>query len=92
MGLGRARWTPDGRHIAFIGQEASGATGVYLQEFAPGRDTTASRRPIGGFDSENATESFDISPDGVHLVVSEWVQVFSLMEGRFSLPGLFARR
>ena len=37
--LGRARWMPDGKAIAFVGQDEDGASGVYVQDFAPGRDT-----------------------------------------------------
>jgi Tol biopolymer transport system component len=87
--LGRARWLPDGKAIAFVGQDADGASGVYVQDFAPGRDTTASRRKLAGFDPDVAAESFGIAPDGSRLVLAGWVQLFSLMEGE-GLPGLFA--
>jgi hypothetical protein len=40
------------------------------QDFVPGRDTTATRRTLTGFDPEWLTESFDISPDGTRVVVS----------------------
>ena len=76
--LGRARWMPDGLAIAFIGQDQDGVRGVFAQDFAPGRDTSASRRPIAGFDPESATESFGISPDGSHIVVAGWEQLFSV--------------
>jgi Tol biopolymer transport system component len=91
VGLGRARWMPDGRRIAFLGQDALGATGVYVQDFAAGRDTSASRRPLAGFYDENAVESFDVSPDGTRVVISAWAQLFSLMEGS-PVPDLFVRR
>jgi len=81
VALGRARWTRGGRAIAFIGQNASGATGVFVQDFEPGRDTLGTRRPVGGFDADYAIESFDISSDGTRLVVAGWQQIFSLMEG-----------
>jgi Tol biopolymer transport system component len=87
--LGRARFTPDGKAIAFVGQDESGASGVYVQDFAPGKDTTATRRRLAGFDPDVAAESFGMAPDGSRLVVAGWVQLFSLMEGE-GLPGLLA--
>jgi len=77
--LGRARWMPDGRAIAFVGQDANGVNGVFVQDFIPGRDTSSSRRPLGGFDPEASAESFGISPDGSRLVVAGWEQLFSIM-------------
>lgn len=79
VALGRARWMPDGRAIAFIGQDEEGVAGIYVQDFAPGRDTRASRRKLGGFDAELTTESFGISPDGSRMVIASWEQLFSLM-------------
>jgi serine/threonine protein kinase len=87
--LGRARWMPDGKAIAFVGQDEGGASGIYRQDFAPGRDTTATRRKLAGFDPDVAAESFGIAPDGSHMVMAGWVQLFSLMEGE-GLPGLLA--
>jgi Tol biopolymer transport system component len=87
--LGRARWMPDGKAIAFVGQDESGASGVYVQDFEPGGDTTATRRKLAGFDPDVAAESFGIAPDGSRLAVAGWVQLFSLMEGE-GLAGLLA--
>ncbi len=67
--LGRARWMPDGRAIAFVGQDAAGMTGVFTQDFVPGADTRASRAPLAGFDRERGTESFDV--DGSHVILAE---------------------
>jgi eukaryotic-like serine/threonine-protein kinase len=72
--LGRARWMPDGRAIAFVGQDASGASGVFVQPFSPddpAADTSAARRPLAGFDRERSTESFDVGVDVVVLAESE---------------------
>jgi Tol biopolymer transport system component/DNA-binding winged helix-turn-helix (wHTH) protein len=74
MTLGRARWIPAGGSappaIAFIGQDASGATGVYIQDFVPGRNTSAGRRMLRPFDPIAPVESLGVSPDGKRVVVS----------------------
>lgn len=72
--LGRARWMPDGRAIAFIGQDELGASGIFVQPFAPGEDTTALRTALAGFDPERVSESFGIAPGGDRLVLAEWEQ------------------
>jgi Tol biopolymer transport system component len=77
--LGRARWTPDGKRIIFIGQDDKGCTGVFIQDFAPGLDTTATRRPLAGFDPDWSTESLGLSPDGKRLVLSESERDFNVM-------------
>jgi Tol biopolymer transport system component len=77
--LGRARWMPDGRRIAFVGQNENGENGIFLQDFVPGKDTSGTRRPLGGFDPEASAESFAISPDGSRMVVAGWEQLFSIM-------------
>jgi Tol biopolymer transport system component len=77
--LGRARWLPDGRAVAFVGQDERGVNGVFVQDFVPGRDTAETRRPLGGFDPDLVTESFDLSPDGSRLTVAGGDQLFSVM-------------
>ena len=69
--LGRARWMSDGRAIAFVGQDASGATGVFAQAFALAGDTSPTRTPLAGFDPDRLTESFDIDADRVILAESD---------------------
>ncbi len=76
---GRARWTPDGKRIIFTGRDAKGLYGVFIQEFIPGQDTTASRRPLAGFDPDWITESLGLSPNGKSLVLSESERVFSII-------------
>ena len=79
LSIGRARWTPDGRAIAFVGQDAAGLHGVFLQDFAPGADTSATRRPLAGFVPDEIVESFGFSPDGRHVTVAVREQQSSLL-------------
>lgn len=67
---GRARWSPDGHAIYFVGENPQGLSGIYEQRFDPEHDTTATRRPVAGFSPELVTESFGVSPDGAHLALS----------------------
>jgi hypothetical protein len=70
--VGRARLAADGRTVYSIGTETGRQRyGVYAQEFIPGRDTSATRTIVAGFDDEHQTESFGVSPDGKHLVTAE---------------------
>ena len=77
--LGRLRWMPDGKAIAFVGHDERGVSGVFTQDFVPERDTSETRRALGGFDKEFPTESFAISADGQRLTVAAWEQLFSIM-------------
>ena len=78
---------PDGRGIAFIGQNENGINGIFIQEFVPGKDTSATRRPLCCFDQEAATESFGISPDSSRMTVAMWEKVFSLVSAE-RVPGV----
>src|SRR5262249_53758755 len=77
--LGRARWISGGRAIAFLGQDAQGRTGVYVQRFAPGEGTAASRAPLAGFGGGQVTESFDVAPGDDRVVLAEWEQRFAVV-------------
>jgi serine/threonine protein kinase len=77
--VGRSRWMPDGRAIAFIAQDKKGVAGIYVQDFVPEKDTSGSRRPLGGFDAHMPAESFGISPDGSRMAISSWEQMFSIV-------------
>jgi len=76
---GRARWSRDGRAIYFVGENEQGLSGVFEQAFAPGRDTTATRRPVAGFSPEFVTESLGLSPDGSRLTLSIGQESASIM-------------
>jgi Tol biopolymer transport system component len=84
---GRARWTPDGRAIAFVNFDERGLPGVFVQEFVPEGDTSATRRALAGFDTEWAPETFAISPDGKKICLAEWEQVSSIMTAE-GVPGV----
>jgi Tol biopolymer transport system component len=68
--IGRARWTPDGNGIVYVGQNDEGRSGIYVQDFVPGRDTSGSRKPLAGFSKDFITESLGVSPDGKSVVIS----------------------
>jgi hypothetical protein len=62
------------------GTRQRGRSGVFVQEFAPGRDTTSTRRPIGGvFTDAHVAESFGVSPDGTRLAIAAGRESRSLM-------------
>jgi serine/threonine protein kinase len=77
--LGRVRWMPDGKSLVFLSQNEQGVNGIYIQDFAPDKDTANTRRPLVGFDHENSAESFGISPDGQFITIAVWEQFFSIM-------------
>jgi serine/threonine protein kinase len=82
---GRSRWLPDGR-IAFNWRHPQ-HPGVYVQDYKPGEDTSASRRPLVQFGNEAVAESFGISPDGKRIAMSASYRAFSLMSAS-GMPGL----
>ena len=89
---GRARWMPDGRSIVFRDRDANGRWALFQQDFAPGRDTRATRRLLVSSPSETEEiETFGISPDGTRLVaaVVEWQSGILLSEG---IRGIAPRR
>jgi len=87
---GRCRWLPDGSALAFVGQDEEGRSGVYLQDFVPGTDTSSTRRKLAGFSSDFITESFGFSPDGKRVTIAalEPTQRLLLAEG---VPGIVPR-
>jgi hypothetical protein len=84
---GRCRWMPDGKSIAYIDMNETGALGVFLQEFIPGKETFSTRRAIAGFDPNRNSETFAISPDGTSFILSEIENLSSLVRIE-NVPGL----
>ena len=68
---GRARWSADGKALAYLDCIQSGACGLRVQTFEFGRDTRATRREITPFEQFAPAESFSMSPDGTKMVLSE---------------------
>jgi hypothetical protein len=77
---------PDGRAVALLGLDEKGVLGVFLQEFAPDRDTSRTARPLGGFDPDLAAETYDISPDGARLTLALKEGQVKLMQADGVLP------
>jgi TolB protein len=67
---GRARWTPDGSSIVYVGQGTDGSSGIFVQDFVPGQNTDSTRKPVAGFSHQYSSESLGVAPDGKSLVVS----------------------
>jgi Tol biopolymer transport system component len=85
--VGRSRWLPDGKAIAWVGEDDQGITGVFAQDFVPGRDTSATRRKLAGFSHEYVSESFAISPDGKRLALSTLTRSGNLLVAE-GVPGV----
>jgi eukaryotic-like serine/threonine-protein kinase len=86
----RARWTPDGEWLVFIGQDETGRAVVYKQRFTPGADTSATRQRIVTSLPGAMTESLAVSPDGKFITVSDgyYVRRLALAE---HVPGVVGR-
>jgi hypothetical protein len=76
--MGRPRWMPGGRAIAFIGRDENGVDGVHVQDFVPGTDTAKTRRRLGSFDPDTIAQTLDVSPDRTRLIVGAIEPVFGI--------------
>ena len=83
----RPRWMPDGRSIAFVSFDDRMQTGIFVQDFIPGQETSGPRRTLVGFDPEAPTESFGISPDGSRITLGSQESRYSLMLAE-RVPGI----
>jgi hypothetical protein len=88
--VGRATWMPGGHAVAFLGQNDKGVNGVFVQDFVPGQNTIATRRPLAGFDPMVDAETYAVSPDGKSVAISGREMVSSLV--LLEQPGLTRAR
>jgi len=70
VAYGRGRWMPGDEAIAFVGVDSEGLPTVWIQDFVPGQDTTATRRQPEGIRAAGMIESFGVSPDGTRFALS----------------------
>ena len=84
---GRARWMRGGRALAFNAADERGVLGIFVQDFLPGVDTSATRRPLGGFDPDAPAESFGVARDDSFLVVAGLEESSNLVSAE-NVPGL----
>jgi len=84
---GRPRWMPGGKALAFNVMNPKGESGVFVQDFVPGRDTTRTRRLLAGQDRGQRIDSYALSADGTRLVqaVADSLDSLILAEG---VPGI----
>ena len=85
--LGRSRWLSGGTALAFVGLDEDGRSGIYVQDFDPASDTSATRRKLAGFSNDYTTESFGISPDGRHIAIAGVETSFRLVLAE-NVPGV----
>ena len=85
--FGRMRWMPDGKSLAYVGIDDANRTGIYVQDFVSGKDTSATRRPLAGFSNDYTTESFGISPDGRAVAITTVEEIRQIMVAD-GVPGI----
>jgi Tol biopolymer transport system component len=88
---GRARWSPDGQWLLFIGQDEAGRAAVFRPRFSPGTDTSATRQHIVSSLPGALTESLMMSPDGRFITVSDGYYVRRLVLAEH-VRGVIARK
>lgn len=83
---GCARFTPDGRAIAFVDLDEDERSAIFLQEIG-GRPSAGVRRRLHGSDPDRVTESFAFSPDGRSLILAQRETTLHLLMAE-GLPGV----
>jgi Tol biopolymer transport system component len=76
---GRCRWLPDGKGLVYVGREANGRYGAYLQAIGADMRAMGAPRRLAGLDPDLDVESLAVAPDARHVVVSFREQMFDLM-------------
>ncbi|HUL77562.1 MAG TPA: protein kinase [Vicinamibacteria bacterium] len=76
---GRNRWLPGGGAIAWVGEDETGLTGIYAQDVAVDKDTSATRRKLAGFSVDYLSESFGLSPDRKKVTLATLTRFGRLM-------------
>ena len=79
----RAQWIGNTHAIAFRAPDAAGRITIFAQEFVPDMDTTSTRRQLIAADPDAVAETFAISPDGTHAVLSVIDESSALMIAEF---------
>jgi hypothetical protein len=74
-----SREDPGGGAIAWVGEDETGLTGIYAQDFAVDRDTSVTRHKLAGFSADYLSESFGLSPDGKKVTLSTLTRFGRLM-------------
>ncbi|HKC24871.1 MAG TPA: LpqB family beta-propeller domain-containing protein, partial [Thermoanaerobaculia bacterium] len=77
--VGRHRWLPDGRHIAFLGSDGPG-TALWVQDVVPGQDTSATRRRLATFEQDVELHSFGLAADMSFAIVAVRQPTSNLLE------------
>jgi Tol biopolymer transport system component len=69
----RGRWMPDGMRFVYLdwAEQITKGPILFIQDFSPGTDTTASRRRLPTGSPETELETFGISPDGKRIALSK---------------------
>ncbi|MCG3192557.1 MAG: Protein TolB [Thermoanaerobaculia bacterium] len=82
-GLGRSRWFPDGRSIAYTGLDEKGALAILVSDFDPNARSPIESRVLLSPDPGHAIETFGIARDGKSLTAElvEPVSSLAVAEG-----------
>jgi Tol biopolymer transport system component len=78
VGTGRSRWMPDGKAIATIGFDEGANRCIWIQDFSPDKDTSATRRTLVAPGAELNIDTFGLSPDGRQVSVEHLEELSSV--------------